>query len=451
MPRPATPRRRRPARSPTPGRPDAGPVGPRDAAALALAQAATRLDDLGPIEPDTAGLSPRDAALARDLYRLGIARWVTAAHLLDLYAKPRLARLDPPMQGVLVAAAAQRLFRPDLPAYAVISEAVESTRRLVHPKAAGLANAVLRKLDALIDRHHPDAPWQAAPDALPVFTPGSDRPSTLRLHAPVLPDVSDHPAHAAVATGVPNRLLAAWTDAFDRPTAIRLALHAASHPPVILQPGNVRWDPAADTATLPEHLAAHPDQRVQDPTAAMPVAWAAEHFAEHRPDPPPRVVFDACAGRGTKARQLRQTFPEAEVFAFDPDPAHRRDLAAIPGVNVGSPPEGTADLVLFDVPCSNTGVLARRPEARHRFSYAHLNDLVALQRRVVAQHLPAAAPDAVLLYATCSIQPDENRPQADWLAAASGRRVHDDRLTLPHGLGDGYHDGGYAALILPDR
>ena len=57
----------------------------------------------------------------------------------------------------------------------------------------------------------------------------------------------------------------------------------------------------------------------------------------------------------------------------------------------------------------------------------------------------------MLVYATCSIQPDENRAQADWLAAASGRRVREDRLTLPGGHGAGYHDGGYVALIVPNR
>ncbi|MEM0914481.1 MAG: transcription antitermination factor NusB [Planctomycetota bacterium] len=418
------------------------PANARDAAALALARVAERMPDVGPIEPPTADLSSRDAALATDLYRLGVCRWLTCAHLLDLYAKPALARLDPPMQGVLVAATAQRLFRPDLPPYAVISEAVDSAKRLVHPRAAGLANAVLRKIDALVDTHEPDAAWQPSADALPWYAPGAERPGRVRLHAPVLPDPADHPAHASVATGIPNRLMAAWTDAFGKDTAIRLAVHAAGHPPVMLQPGNALWDPKATEATLPEHLAAHPDLRVQDPTAAMPIAWAAESL-----DTPPRVAFDACAGRGTKARQLREAFPDAEVWAYDPDAGHRRDLSAIPGVHVGSPPAGSADLVLFDVPCSNTGVLARRPEARHRFSFAHVNELVALQRRVLAEHLPAASPDATFVYATCSIQPDENRPQADWLADASGRRVLDDRDTLPGGHGAGYHDGGYTAVI----
>ncbi|MEO0963536.1 MAG: transcription antitermination factor NusB [Planctomycetota bacterium] len=438
MARPAPTRSRKPAST--------RPANARDAAAMALAEVAQRLPDVGPTEPATAELSPRDAALADDLYRLGVSRWLTCAHLIDLYAKPALHRLDAPMQGVLIAATAQLLFRPDLPAYAVISEAVESARRVVHPRAAGLANAVMRKVAALIDTHDAQAAWQPSADALPWYAPGVDRPGRVTLHAPVLPDPADHPAHASVATGIPNRLMAAWTEAFGKETAVRLAVHAAGHPPVILQPGNLLWDPREREATLPEHLAAYPEQRVQDPTAAMPITWAAEMI-----EAPPRVAFDACAGRGTKARQLREAFPEAEVWAYDPDAGHRRDLAAIPGVKVGSPPPGSADLVLFDVPCSNTGVLARRPEARHRFSFAHVNELVALQRRVVAEHLPAAGPGATLVYATCSIQPDENRPQADWLADASGRRVLEDRDTLPGGHGAGYHDGGYVALIVPNR
>ncbi|MEM6333343.1 MAG: transcription antitermination factor NusB [Planctomycetota bacterium] len=425
----------------------AGPTTARDAAAVALGELAERMPDVGAIELPSDGLTPRDAALAADVYRLGAARWLTCEAVAGPFLKGGLGRLDPAMRGVLVAGVSQLLFRPDLAAYAVVDEAVESAKRVVHPRAAGMANAVMRRVAERVAGHDESEAWSGEAATLPWGSGG-----VVRLSETVGVKGEGDAGSAgwvAAATGVPARLLEAWREAYGWDEAVRLGVHAAGAAPVIVQPDGQVWRADEHPGGLRAYLAEHPEQRVQDPTAAAVLDTVSQRWGSWGFGPPPEAVWDACAGRGTKARQMRAVFEGTEVWAYDPTAGHRRDLGAIDGVRVGRPPAGRAGLVLFDVPCSNTGVLARRPEARHRYSAAHVRELVELQRAIVEEHLPVVGDRAVVVYATCSIEPAENRAQADWLATRTGRRIVEDRLTTPGGGEERYHDGGYFAVLGP--
>jgi 16S rRNA (cytosine967-C5)-methyltransferase len=72
------------------------------------------------------------------------------------------------------------------------------------------------------------------------------------------------------------------------------------------------------------------------------------------------------------------------------------------------PPAGPFDAILVDAPCSNTGVLGRRPEVRWRLRPADLGELVALQTKLLAWARARMKPEGKLVYSTCSIEPEEN-------------------------------------------
>jgi 16S rRNA (cytosine967-C5)-methyltransferase len=108
-------------------------------------------------------------------------------------------------------------------------------------------------------------------------------------------------------------------------------------------------------------------------------------------------------------------------------------------------PVGLFDRVLVDAPCSNTGVLARRVEARWRFAKLDLRELHGLQLRLVERAASALKPGGVLVYATCSIEEDENRG----VAMAFVDRHRDFKLVheWQRFPGGGPGDGGYAVAF----
>ena len=126
--------------------------------------------------------------------------------------------------------------------------------------------------------------------------------------------------------------------------------------------------------------------------------------------------LDLCAGPGGKAALLAALAAErgARLVANEPQPHRaelvRRALAGADGVDevttstAGDPPwePGSFDRVLVDAPCSGLGALRRRPEARWRRQAADLDELVPLQRDLLASALDLVRPGGVVVYATCS-------------------------------------------------
>jgi 16S rRNA (cytosine967-C5)-methyltransferase len=179
------------------------------------------------------------------------------------------------------------------------------------------------------------------------------------------------------------------------------------------------------------------------------------------------VIIDACAGQGTKTRQLAAIFPSATIVATDTDGRRyetlRATFAAHPRVKVVSADKlreqfvRQADLVVLDVPCSNTGVLARRPEAKYRFSPESLQSLVDLQRQIIADSIPLLRDGTdgprrgMILYTTCSLEPVENEEQSRWAEKWHRLRIERESRQAPSGGPGGpaasYADGSYAALL----
>jgi 16S rRNA (cytosine967-C5)-methyltransferase len=78
-----------------------------------------------------------------------------------------------------------------------------------------------------------------------------------------------------------------------------------------------------------------------------------------------------------------------------------------------SPALGRARTVLLDAPCTGTGVLRRRPDARWRLDQGKLDSLVVLQRELLDATVGLVEPGGLLVYATCSLEPEENEEQVD--------------------------------------
>ena len=105
---------------------------------------------------------------------------------------------------------------------------------------------------------------------------------------------------------------------------------------------------------------------------------------------------------------------------------------------------GVYDVVLADVPCSNTGVFRRRPDALWRFSRAKLEELTKLQFLLLEQAARLTAPGGKLIYSTCSIEDEENRLQVEAFLARHGEfSLVSMRQLLP----DLHIDGAFASVL----
>jgi 16S rRNA (cytosine967-C5)-methyltransferase len=148
---------------------------------------------------------------------------------------------------------------------------------------------------------------------------------------------------------------------------------------------------------------------------------------------PGDVVADACAAPGTKTTHLAQLMDNrGRILAFDPQPARLArvaEAAARLGVTIVESRDGTAeslagefadtcDGVLVDAPCSNLGVLRRNPEVKWRRASADIDASAARQREILAGAASMVKRGGRLVYATCSLEPEENERVAEAFLAA---------------------------------
>lgn len=441
----------------TPRKPEAALDSARYWAAIRLMRVAEQFPKLDPPDLDLEGLSQPDRALALAIYRTTVQRWFTLQCIVERYLSKQTQRLEPGMQAVLMTGAAQLVFLDRLPAYAVVDEGVRLARQLVRPNAAGMVNAVLRQIDRLVSGGKRVKHWTPAADMVPL--PGG---GALKLKEAVLPEPVPLDKHLVAATSMPLRLVREWVQRWGEAEAIKLCLQGIENPPTTIaveQPfhlkphrevcrphereGFVVWDGTAEE--MRSFLEGHSHRRVQDVASSKAIASTAEHQ--------PATILDYCAGMGTKTRQLALLHPDARIDATDTHAGRRETLrastAGLDNVRVIEPDQAGLeqyDLVLLDVPCTNTGVLARRPEARYRFSQQVLGELVKLQREIVETASAWVKPGGLLLYSTCSIEPPENRKQVDRRLRQGGELLHEHQQ-MPQGSGETYSDASYHALV----
>ena len=189
---------------------------------------------------------------------------------------------------------------------------------------------------------------------------------------------------------------------------------------------------------------------------------------------PGQTVLDFCAAPGGKTAQIAWRLAgTGRLVAQEVNPKRLARLKenlsrlrlssveAFPSLNglAGLAPNGMAigtaansidgrtafDRVLIDAPCSNTGVLRRRPDARWRWSADHLKQLVALQAQILDAAAPFVAPGGRFVYSTCSNEPEENGEQvAAFLARHPDFAEVARRESVPF---ETDHDGAFACAL----
>ena len=307
----------------------------------------------------------------------------------------------------------------EMPPHAAVGTAVALARTVGLAPFAGLVNAVLRKVAT-------DGP--AAIETLD--SPRLDTPSWLWAswgsHARAIAEAHQHEAPLDL-TIAPARSPAGEPGATLVPDAC-----------IRLPTGSVRYPAGMHVAAVPGF--AEGLLWVQDAAAALPALLLA-------PKPGERIA-DLCASPGGKTAQLAAA--GAQVTAVERDPARLARLAEnlarwrLPAVLVQADvltwsPSELFDAVLLDAPCSATGTIRRHPDVPHLKRPRDIAMLCGTQDKLLAAAARLLRPGGRLIYAVCSLQPEEGVPRL----AASGLHHDPFRKAECAGLPEGITADGY--------
>jgi 16S rRNA (cytosine967-C5)-methyltransferase len=358
-------------------------------------------------ERHTVSLDPRDRRWTQELLYGMMRRRAFLDAVLSERVRGGLARLDPDLIDLLRLGAYQLLCMGSVPAYAAIAQTVELTKTRHGIGASKLANAVLRRTDR--ERGN-----------LGVATP---------------PDPIDA---LALAHSHPRWLVARWVARWgaDATTALLAANNAEA--PVVLRPyhaSRAELEQALAGAGVELHDAPLVDDSielghgvalteldaftrglffVQDPAATLVSRYA--HVDSGA------TVGDLCAAPGGKAFELARD--ARTVIAADRSWARMQRVVAtaerIHADNVIAlvddarhPALHDLDAVLIDVPCTGTGTFRRHPDARWRLKPSDLAVMPAIQRSILRAAAETVKPGGLLVYSTCSLEPEENDMQIE--------------------------------------
>ncbi len=406
-----------------------------------------------------------DGAVSADVSRqaVGLVAGVTRMKrwldfVLSRYCRGRLADLDPELLQVLRIGAYDLLVRETAP-HAAVNQAVEAAKTLLHKGAGGLANGVLRAVDR------------------------ARRAGTLPA-----PDTGDLADDLAVEFSHPTWAVRRWLERWGE--ADTRAFLAATN-----QGGRYTLRCTAGAPGVPDLVR----QLAELGVHAEPARWADDFVAVDRLQPvlrgglvergvcavqdqaaglvvrvldpqPGEAVLDGAAAPGGKAIGAALAMGNrGRVVALDVSDAKARLVrqsaerqgAEIVEAVVGDLTGwdgGAFDRVLLDAPCSGSGVLAKRADLRWRRSPQALAELVELQDRMLDAAARHVRPGGLLVYSTCSVEPEENEDRVQaFLTRNPSFALEPAQPFIPEELGDGPYyralphrhntDGAFAARL----
>lgn len=317
------------------------------------------------------------------------------------------------LEALVLVGAAQVLYMPDVPDFAAVNETVAAAKMSGRDKRLDrVVNGVLRNL--VRRREEFQAKLAAAP--------------------------------LAERESYPNALVRRWTARFGAANAEALAKwHNQPAETWLAYPDRfeklARGRKVADVAGFADGAFL-----VQDPATA-----GAIELLDVKPG---LSALDFCAAPGGKTVQIAWRLGGGRLVAQEVNPKRLRRLQTnlarmklgwVEAVQALPADAGLFDRVLVDAPCSNTGVLRRRPDARWRWDAEHLAQLTGLQAEILESAAAHVAPGGLLVYSTCSNEPEENADQvAKFLAAHPEFSEVARRESLSFETG---HDGAFACAL----
>jgi 16S rRNA (cytosine967-C5)-methyltransferase len=356
----------------------------------------------------TAKLDARDRRWVRELVYGMLRRRARIDAYLDERVRGGVVRLDADLLDLLRLGAAQLLFMESVPAYAAIAQTVELAKRRHGIGASKLANAVLRRLDR-------------------------ERDSL------TLPRLNDPLDVLALEGSHPRWIVARWVTRWGIAETQKLLEANNREAPLIARPyhvvreqleamletAGVRVDEAPlakDSIVLSSPVSSLTELgpfrqglfHLQDPASTLVTQYACV--------PTGALVADLCAAPGGKSVELSRV--AGSVFSSDlsfarlqrvVENAERLEIPTMHAYvsDARFPAIRPVDAVLVDAPCTGTGTFRRHPDARWRLKVSDLAVMSSIQRAILRSAADAVKPGGLLIYSTCSLEPEENEQQIE--------------------------------------
>ena len=379
-------------------------------------------------------------------------------------------RIPDKLLNIIRVGTCELVYSPDTAQHSIVNEAVENAKTIAGKKQAGFVNAVLRQITRGITNRRIELS-KSNPGRTLCQTPETG----CEFDRDFLPDPESSPAdYLGTVFSLPGWLVSDWLSEFGVELTRRICLASNRKPGIYIRPNSLKttMQELAEKFRLadieiditpqdsmirvksPRTITELPgfDEglfAVQDITASRVIK-----MLNPRPD---WTILDLCAAPGVKTTQLAEiTGDSATITATDIDAERLKkveeNITRLGIKNVEVVPykqihNSKFDCILLDVPCSNSGVLARRVEARYRITPDAIKKLIKTQTDLLNTAALMLNPHGIICYSTCSIQKDENSSLIkDFRQNNRDFILSSEKLTLP----SAEHfdcDGGYTAIL----
>lgn len=375
-----------------------------------------------------------DFHLAQQLANGATQRSLSLDYIATQLADKKKLSLKPKERLLVRLALYQYYFLERIPLYAISNEMVALAKKHCHKLFANFLNAILQKLST----HPLDLPQGSTINDLSI------RYSYPPFYVDKL--LTDY--------GLERTKQILTSGNLPSPVMFRLRKGAAlPEGTKIISTTPCPMGIVTDIKVLP-HLTQSSDLYIQNATPATLITEMCHAF-----NGTPKRILDLCASPGGKLFAAHDFFPHATLYGNDVSEDKIKRLSencskyGVRALLSSGPGEFFTsteyfDIIILDVPCSNSGVLNKRSEARWRLSQETLNKLKDLQLALLKHALTLLAPMGELWYLTCSILSDENEKLISEACQKFQLKIKHQATLLPHTEG---WDGGYGCIIKMDE